>query len=109
MTDRIVELIREYGCNPDELDVFKVAQEIREIARREQLKEMGYSRACIAKMTPVEAYEIFGKPLPIPKAEREIVMEELKLTKSDQSWQDPLVKRFFTNAEDMEYYWLDKA
>ena len=68
MMDRILEILQEFGCNPDEFDVFKVANEIREI-----------------------------------------VMEELKLTKSDQSWQDPLVKRFFATAEDMENYWLDKA
>ena len=31
ITDRIVELIREYADCQDELDVFKVAAEIREI------------------------------------------------------------------------------
>ena len=40
MADRIVELIREYRDCQDELDVFKVANEIREIAHKELIKDL---------------------------------------------------------------------
>lgn len=44
MTDRIVELIKEYGCNPDEFDPYKVANEIRELAKAELEKDLAIQR-----------------------------------------------------------------
>ena len=44
MSDKVIDIPEEYGCNPDDYDVAKVAAEIREIILSEYKEQQRYSR-----------------------------------------------------------------